>query len=222
MLHFMQTATKSPPSSTGFASLLSALVAPRPEARPNPGRSNADWTDPNWTNEVLADDIATLSYESALRSHARYSGNSREERAPAGEPPVPVQAPLQTARDAEWVEAPTPPTETAPTHRTFRPFERHLKNASITIRMSKSESEQLHQRADEAGMTVSAYLRSCTFEAEALRAQVKEALAELRTAVSREKIVAAPARRSLWSWLRFGWLARLLPQVRTGHRVAQA
>jgi len=37
------------------------------------------------------------------------------------------------------------------------------------------------QAGREAGLTVSAYLRSCTFEAEALRAQVKEALAELRT-----------------------------------------
>ena len=46
--------------------------------------------------------------------------------------------------------------------------------------MSEVESAQLRQRAAEAGLTISAYLRSCTFEAESLRAQVKETLAQLR------------------------------------------
>jgi len=56
------------------------------------------------------------------------------------------------------------------------------KSVSITLRVSPDEAGQLRLRAREAGLTVSAYLRSCTFEAEALRAQVKEALAELRQA----------------------------------------
>jgi hypothetical protein len=56
------------------------------------------------------------------------------------------------------------------------------KSACITIRLSKPERAQLHQRAATAGLTVSAYLRSCIFEAESLRAQVKETLAELRSA----------------------------------------
>jgi hypothetical protein len=62
--------------------------------------------------------------------------------------------------------------------------EQNLKRASITIRLSRSESAQLHQRAAEAGLTVSAYLRSCTFEVESLRAQVKETLAQLRSATA--------------------------------------
>ena len=49
---------------------------------------------------------------------------------------------------------------------------RNLKSASITIRLSKAECAQLRRRAAEAGLTVSAYLRSCTFEAESLRAEV--------------------------------------------------
>jgi hypothetical protein len=48
------------------------------------------------------------------------------------------------------------------------------KSASITIRLSKPECAQIHQRAASAGLTVLAYLRSCVLEAESLRAQVKE------------------------------------------------
>jgi hypothetical protein len=65
--------------------------------------------------------------------------------------------------------------------------ERDLKNSSITIRMSKAECAQLHSRAAEAGLTVSAYLRSCTFEAESLRAMVKDAMAQLRSAQTQAK-----------------------------------
>jgi hypothetical protein len=61
------------------------------------------------------------------------------------------------------------------------------KSASIHIRLSLAESAQLRERAAEAGLTVSAYLRSCVLEAETLRAQVKQALAQLRAASVAEK-----------------------------------
>lgn len=61
------------------------------------------------------------------------------------------------------------------------------KSSSIHIRLSAPESAQLKQRAAEAGLTVSAYLRSCVLEAETLRAQVKQALAQLRVASAPEK-----------------------------------
>jgi predicted DNA binding CopG/RHH family protein len=64
------------------------------------------------------------------------------------------------------------------------------KSASVTIRMTQEECDQLQQRAVAAGLTVSAYLRSCTFEAEALRAQVKAALAQFSAAA-----VAVPERK---------------------------
>ena len=81
----------------------------------------------------------------------------------AAEPPIAV-APADAA--------PALPTKVAP--------DRDLRTASVTIRLSKAECARLHQRAAEAGLTVSAYLRSCALEAEALRAQVKLALAELK------------------------------------------
>ena len=58
--------------------------------------------------------------------------------------------------------------------------DRDLRSASVTIRMNKAECARLRERAAEAGLTVSAYLRSCALEAEALRAEVKQALAELK------------------------------------------
>lgn len=86
-----------------------------------------------------------------------------------------------------------------------------LRTVSVTIRLSKAECVRLHQRAAEAGVTVSAYLRSCTFEAEALRAQVKAVLAELRSAAAKEKPAAPVKERRSW----FRWFARLLPNWRS-------
>lgn len=97
-------------------------------------------------------------------------------------------------------------------------LERNLKSASITIRLSEAECTQLRLRAAEAGLTVSAYLRSCTFEAESLRALVKETMAQLRSATAAQKQpVPTPAGRS---W--FQWLMRLITPWQTNQRVVRA
>jgi predicted DNA binding CopG/RHH family protein len=98
-------------------------------------------------------------------------------------------------------------------------YERNLKDASITIRMSKAECAQLHRRAAEAGLTISAYLRSCTFEAESLRAMVKDTLAQLSSVTAQAKPAdSAPSRfRSL-----LRWLARLFTPWHGSQRVASA
>jgi hypothetical protein len=72
------------------------------------------------------------------------------------------------------------------------------KSASITIRMSHVECAQLRKRADQASLTVSAYMRSCILEAETLRAQVKEALAELRAATPDEPSPTLRTQRRWW------------------------
>jgi len=77
--------------------------------------------------------------------------------------------------------------------------------------MSRAECAQLHSRAAEAGLSVSAYLRSCTFEAETLRAMVKDTMAQLRS-VQTQAIPANPApepRRSRCGRLAC-WLATAL------------
>jgi hypothetical protein len=102
------------------------------------------------------------------------------------------------------------------------PFDRNLKDASITIRMSKAECAQLHRRAAEAGLTVSAYLRSCTFEAESLRAMVKDTLAQLRSATSPAKPAHPAPHRRLWFDRLTRWLAGLLTPWQNNQRVARA
>jgi hypothetical protein len=93
------------------------------------------------------------------------------------------------------------------------------KSASITIRLSKPECAQLHQRATAAGLTVSAYLRSCVFEAESLRAQVVETLAQLRSvppaaalksATPAPKSVPSAAPSRSWLFPRWNWARRTL------------
>ncbi|MFP5237745.1 MAG: plasmid mobilization protein [Acidobacteriota bacterium] len=122
----------------------------------------------------LEDDIATLNYEQALQAHARY----RPPAADLGPQPVP--------------EPPAATPASAPAIATLR-----RKSESITVRLSQAESERLRQRAAESGLTISDYLRSCVFEVESLRAQVKETIAALRA------LQAHNSRRP--AWLR--WLA---------------
>jgi hypothetical protein len=127
----------------------------------------------------------------------------------------------QPYRD-EWASISKPPIcaepDSAPSSHPAPALERNLKRASITIRMSNEECAQLHQRAAAAGLTVSAYLRSCTFEAESLRALVKDTLAQLKpNEPKKSRAVPAPARRA---W--FKWLSWILPPWRLHRGVARA
>lgn len=117
----------------------------------------------------LEPDVATLTYDSALRAHARYRPDQYPENV---SPPKPIEK--APACDAAFqTESPSPAGA-------LTKLEQSRKRSSVTIRLTQSECAQLQQRAAEAGLTLSAYLRSCTVEVDALRAQVKQALAELR------------------------------------------
>jgi hypothetical protein len=151
------------PSVTTFAGLLATLTSPPP-----PSDSNIA---PLWNSSDLGEDVATLSYERAPRTHAPIETDAIgtvDATNAIGE------AGAFDARDAIAAVHASPGLQTG----TAR--ESDLRSASVTIRMSPAECAQVRQRAGEAGLTVSAYLRSCTVEAEALRAQVKQALAELK------------------------------------------
>ena len=231
MLHSMQQTDTNPgaasdrsssmgwpnlPSSApaSFAGLLASLTAPAPKTA--------------WNNDDLAEDVATLSYEHALRAHTRYSpadagdwafpqaAGSQADRskdAPLSDSALPAQSAALWGAPGWGEETRAESTESPSTA-----LEQNKKCASITIRLSKTECDQLRRRASQAGLTVSAYLRSCTFEAEALRAQVKDVLAELRTAtISGEQGAAPVPRRS--------WLERFLqfmPHWHSSRRVARA
>jgi hypothetical protein len=215
LFSMQQTAVNTPSSApSSFEGLLAALAAPTPRTA--------------WNNDDLAEDVATLSYEHALRAHARYSSADAgdfaftqtaglEANQTAGAPQrgsaASAQSPALWAAPG-WSEE----REAKSAEDVSTALDRNKKCASITIRLSKTECDQLRRRASHAGLTVSAYLRSCTFEAEALRAQVKDVLAELRTATSPGKQSAPAAARRPW----FRWLSRFMPRGYYGRRVARA
>jgi hypothetical protein len=156
-----QTTEHSPsPSSSDFAGLLASLTSTAKEEIESAS---------TWNEDQLGDDVVTLSYERALRNHARYRpGDSRDLRAPGT---FSAAATKNRAGLAERASA-VPKSASDCDRRT----------ASVTIRLSDAECVLLRERAAEAGLTVSAYLRSCVLEVDALRAQVKEALEEMRNA----------------------------------------
>jgi len=51
----------------------------------------------------------------------------------------------------------------------------------VSVRLTEGEFACLRDRAEESGISVSAYMRSCVVDADQLRAQVKCALAEMRS-----------------------------------------
>jgi hypothetical protein len=234
MLHAMQQPTTSAPSpaSPSFAGLLAALAAPEhpPEASGDGPLSPGLRPTPAWNDDDLADDVATLSYESALKAHARYRSSQVSDQSllqPADPEPfcyeeassaASAAAPQPAARPIPSLEPMATPDQ-EPSFLRATPYARNLKDASITIRMSKTECAQLHRRAAEAGLTVSAYLRSCTFEAESLRAMVKDTLVQLRSVTTQAK----PARSAPSRFVRLvSWLARLLTPWHGNQRVARA
>ena len=200
----------------GVLAELSTQMAPTPN------------TGSRWNEDGLEDDVTNFSYESALRTNTRYkpgdasgatlprdfdlgsAASSLYEKLTAEKSQhsgriVRAEGPL---REAQSASAPFP---SSGSKRIFPPssgLEETRKRASVTIRLSETEYEQLHIRAAEAGLTISAYLRSCTFEAETLRAQVKDTLAKLRTESQRESPVAEPSRQISWREL----FARFFPR----------
>ncbi len=184
----------SSPSSQSFAGLLAALASP--------AKSDSDGTRA-WSDGGLEDDVVTLSYERALRAHARYKPADRGDRpvsAAEGTEAQPLIAakPVTNAKLDQQADV-----ESKAAARAAAELERRA--ASVTIRLSTTECARLRQRAAEAGLTVSAYLRSCVLEADALRAQVKQALAEMRKAGLTERMAAKAPTRCSW----IGCLARV-------------
>jgi hypothetical protein len=66
------------------------------------------------------------------------------------------------------------------------------RRAVVSVRLTEAEIALLRDRAGESGISVSAYMRSCVLEAETLRAQVKQALAEMRACSAKPDHAALP------------------------------
>lgn len=151
-----------PRTPASFATLLASLTG-----------SGKQSEDP-WDSSALGDDVATISYEQALRAHRRVRPAEPLDVSPeVQDRHSPVSIPSQISNSV--------------------PATKSRKTASVTIRITESEQAQLQERAAAAQLSVSAYLRSCIFEAESLRTQVKEALSQLRAAAPHDPQVTDPA-----------------------------
>jgi predicted DNA binding CopG/RHH family protein len=195
-LDAMQTFAESSgaPTEASFTAMFSALTS-RPPAQ------NAQDTE-----GPFQDDVVSLSYEQALRSATRNRPSSFVtpradspvdsivQREPAVQDPVRSQQPA-SHRHASRSKAP--------------------KSSSVTIRLDEAEGKELRARAAEAGLTVSAYLRSCIFEVDDLRTQVKQTLAQMRTAPTPSASVPAIPLQAPST----GWRDRIFPRW-TMHRTA--
>jgi len=180
-------------STTGAASSFAGLLA---------SMASASNSEPSWNDDGLAEDVATISYERALRKHGPARGEALVTGAWEGLP-----------GSATAVEAGTSPAASGASPAQLPP-----RTASITIRLSGPECAQLRRRATEAGLTVSAYLRSCTLEVENLRTQVKQTLADLRSSTSDTPKVEKQSAtgRSLTSVWRRLWPIARPPQPALG------
>lgn len=158
----MQQAAESSVAVSSFAGFLASLAAP-----PEPAG-------PEWNDDQLGDDVATLSYEPALRTHPQFRSSASDQESASGSK-----------------------SQSPPDRGVSAPPDRSLKRASITIRLTEPECAQMRRRAAEAGLTVSAYLRSCAFEVETLRTQVKETLAHLREPAPAPTAIL-PSRQKPW------------------------
>lgn len=117
----------------------------------------------------LEPDVATLSYEHALHRHTRHR------------PEHLSQIPQLVGNDAAEDRPAAVPASVANVSPQFGDCR---KSASITLRLTAPESEKVRLRAAEAGLNVSEYVRSCVFEVETLRTQVKDTISALRKAES--------------------------------------
>jgi hypothetical protein len=197
-----EAATAAVPQS--FAGMLAALAEPAKASQPDP------------IVDLLADDVAVFSNAGALESHRSFAAaeeNSSARNFERSARPSPRPAVHSGSGGLTITEAELPPTKTPSQDR---------KAASVTIRVSAAECAQLRARAAESGLTVSAYLRSCIFEVESLRAQVKDALAQLRSAPPKEDRQPAPAPPKFTPQPAQSWRSKLLPGWKTGRRLETA
>ena len=84
--------------------------------------------------------------------------------------------PLESA--IEVMESPSPKNQLE-LLQPFGPLDQ--RRTIVSVRLTEGEFACLRERAEESGISVSAYMRSCVVDADQLRAQVKRALAEMRS-----------------------------------------
>ena len=137
-----------------------------------------------WDDSALADDVSTISYEQAVRAARSSRGLEKTGNSKVAD---------EGGKGLECGAAPRGVDGSAGKAR---------RGASITLRVTAEEQCRLQERAAAAKLSVSAYVRSCVFEAEALRAEVKGALAQMQSAASAGSETRARRWRMPSAWWR--------------------
>ncbi|WP_157439770.1 hypothetical protein [Terracidiphilus gabretensis] len=163
----MQTSTAFAPSPNpgiqpdSFAAFL-ARLADLPDWDSDPAVEPSGTYASSEPAEAGEEDLASLSYENALRTpalKANRAGNSQ---------------PLKPASKTALAIQPSPKS-LEPRAQEFRPLEIiEPRHARTTIRFTAGENKLLRKRAVENNIAVSAYVRSCVLEVESLRAQIRQ------------------------------------------------
>ena len=152
----MQNATAFEPSSIhdsgsdNFAAFLARLAA-----LPDWDADLPDQPAPHEPADAGKEEIALLSYEHALRGKS-LMGSAAETALGSAQSSLAYSSVSTVAKIAE------------------------PRRCRANIRLTTAEDEILRMRAAESGLAISAYIRSCVFEVESLRTQVKQMMAEIR------------------------------------------
>ena len=138
-----------------------------------------------------------------------HSQNDMLQPVPASVPSTVVQSPRTAKSNTQR------PSTSASLEVTRRDCALEQRHAVVSIRVNDMEFDQLRLRAAESGLSVSAYMRSCVLDAEHLRTQVKQALAEMRSSIHLAQAPPSAAPISILApenhmtsggqWARFLW-----------------
>lgn len=141
--------------------LASDTVAIHSAAPPVTASLPASATAPNLSQEFGPQEF--MSQEFKPQDFSPLEGQRLEERSAACSSTLHDALPDRKADDG-WVRWPGP----------------RRKCVTISVRLSPDDAKMLRRRAGESQLSVSDYMRSCVIEADQLRAQVKQALAEMK------------------------------------------
>jgi len=176
-------------------------AVPTPHRTPVPGPKRASAVPRSQTERTTAAKSQSGSRSVTRKDTAKSWKSSGNNSRAAAEPGTHLAHLPRTARAktvapvAQRVRQRTRKNETQAEELGLEVQRTHLqlehRNAVVSIRLNDTEIERLRQRAAESGISVSAYMRSCVLDAEHLRAQVKQALAEMRASIQPMSLPAA-------------------------------
>jgi len=180
--HPADSQTSTYASSSFSARKRSSAAISGPRRKPKPCKPAVDTLQP--------DSAGVLSH--AAPSGAAFEAAARESILPSGDDRSLITV---ERHDLQW--SPTGPLQSAgivgPLDQINQMDRMDRRQSIVSLRLTDVELLSLKDRASESGISVSAYMRSCILDADQLRAQVKQALAEMRALSTRPDPSRFPA-----------------------------